>query len=77
MLTERRHLPSGKLRLLQVGCEMEIISPPPSVKTCSVLSSGAVSKSGWPSWAYVFNKPTVPVDVKQHFNAVPQSSGAV
>ena len=25
-----------------------------------------MSKSGWPSWAYVFNKPTVSVDVKQH-----------
>ena len=31
-------------------------------------SSGAVWKSRWPSWALVPNKPTVSVDVKQHFN---------
>jgi len=31
-------------------------------------SSGAVWKSRWPSWAPVRNKPTVSVDVKQHFN---------
>ena len=31
-------------------------------------SSGAVWKSKWPSWAPVPNKPTVSVDVKQHFN---------
>ena len=31
-----------------------------------VQSSGAVSKSRWPSWAPVPNKPTVSVDVKQH-----------
>ena len=37
-------------------------------------SSGAV----WKSWAPVPNKPTVSVDVKQHFNQQqPQSSGAV
>ena len=33
-----------------------------------VERSGAVSKSRWPSWAPVPNKPTVSVDVKQHFN---------
>ena len=27
-----------------------------------------MSKSRWPSWALVPNKPTVSVDVKQHFN---------
>ena len=31
-------------------------------------SSGAVWKSRWTSWAPVPNKPTVSVDVKQHFN---------
>ena len=31
-------------------------------------SSGAVWKSRWTSWATVPNKPTVSVDVKQHFN---------
>ena len=31
-------------------------------------SLGAVRKSRWPSWAPVPNKPTVSVDVKQHFN---------
>ena len=31
-------------------------------------SSGAVWKSRWASWAPVPNKPTVSVDVKQHFN---------
>ena len=31
-------------------------------------SSGAVWKLRWPSWAPVPNKPTVSVDVKQHFN---------
>ena len=33
-------------------------------------SSGAALKSRWPSWAPVPNKPTVSVDVKQHFNIV-------
>ena len=32
------------------------------------LNSGAVWKWRWPSWAPVPNKPTVSVDVKQHFN---------
>ena len=31
-------------------------------------SSGAVWKTRWTSWAPVPNKPTVSVDVKQHFN---------
>ena len=31
-------------------------------------SSGAVWKSKWPSWVPVPNKPTVSVDVKQHFS---------
>ena len=31
--------------------------------------SGAVWKSRWPSWAPGPNKPTVSVDVKQHFNS--------
>ena len=31
-------------------------------------SSGAVWKSRWTSWAPVSNKPTVSVDVKQHFS---------
>ena len=31
-------------------------------------SSGAVWKSRWTSWAAIPNKPTVSVDVKQHFN---------
>ena len=30
--------------------------------------SGAVSESRWTSWVLVPNKPTVSVDVKQHFN---------
>ena len=34
-------------------------------------SSGAVWKSRWTSWAPVPNKPTVSVDVKQHFNDEP------
>ena len=34
----------------------------------SVQNSGAVWNSRWPSWAPVRNKPTVSVDVKQHFN---------
>ena len=33
----------------------------------SCQSSGAVRKSRWTSWAPVPNKPTVSVDVKQHF----------
>ena len=33
-------------------------------------SSGAVWKSRWTSWAPVPNKPTVSVDVKQHFNFI-------
>ena len=37
-------------------------------------SSGAVWKSRWPSWAPVPNKPTVSVDVKQHFNNLKLSS---
>ena len=32
-------------------------------------SSGAVWKSRWPSWAPVPNKPTVSVDVKQHWTS--------
>ena len=32
-------------------------------------SSGAVWKSRWPSWAPVPNKPTVSVDVTQHWSA--------
>ena len=47
---------------------------------CQVTqTSGAVWKSRWPSWAPVPNKPTVSVDVKQHFNInqVTQTSGAV
>ena len=35
---------------------------------CNALSSEAVWKSRWTSWAPVPNKPTVSVDVKQHFN---------
>ena len=35
-------------------------------------SSGAVWKSRWPSWAPVPSKPTVSVDVKQHFNQINQ-----
>ena len=31
-------------------------------------SSGAMSKSRWTSWTPDPNKPTVSVDVKQHFN---------
>ena len=38
-----------------------------SHKPCS-QSSGGVWKSRWTSWAPVPNKPTVSVDVKQHFN---------
>ena len=34
----------------------------------AIQSSGAVWKSRWPSWAPIPNKPTVSVDVKQHFN---------
>ena len=33
-------------------------------------SSGTVWKSRWTSWAPVPNKPTVSVDVKQHFNQI-------
>ena len=32
------------------------------------IQSSAVWKSRWPSWASVPNKPTVFVDVKQHFS---------
>ena len=39
--------------------------PIPLQKGCQ--SSGAVWKSRWPSWAPVPNKPTVYVDVKQHW----------
>ena len=39
--------------------------------TLLLLSSRAVWKSRWPSWAPVPNKPTVSVDVKQHFNNCP------
>ena len=35
-------------------------------------SSAAVRKSRWPSWAPVPNKPTVSVDVKQHFSDQPR-----
>ena len=35
---------------------------------CLNQTSGAVWKSRWTSWAPVPNKPTVSVDVKQHFN---------
>jgi len=31
-------------------------------------SSGGVWKSRWTSWAPIPSKPTVSVDVKQHFN---------
>jgi len=34
------------------------------------VTIGAVSKLRWTSWAPVPNKPTVSVDVKQHFNHV-------
>ena len=34
------------------------------------MTIGAVSKLRWTSWAPVPNKPTVSVDVKQHFNHV-------
>ena len=44
----------------------------------ALQSSEAVWKWRWTSWAPVPNKPTVSVDVKQHFNqAIIQSSGAV
>ena len=36
-------------------------------------SSETVWKSKWPSWAPVPNKPTVSLDVKQHFNQTPIS----
>ena len=39
-----------------------------SLHSSPFQSSGAVWKSRWPSWAPVPNKPTVSVDVKQHFN---------
>ena len=32
-------------------------------------------KSRWTSWAPVPNKPTVSVDVKQHFNHQPEGDG--
>ena len=35
---------------------------------CESQNSGAVWKSRWTSWDPVPNKPTVSVDVKQHFN---------
>ena len=35
---------------------------------CACQSAGAVRKSRWTSWAPVPNKPTVSVDIKQHFN---------
>ena len=37
-------------------------------KEAGLQSSGAVLKSRWPSWAPIPNKPTVSVNVKQHFN---------
>ena len=46
-----------------------------SIKTCALgpprQSSGAVWESRWTSWAPALNKPTVSVDVKQHFNNNP------
>ena len=33
-----------------------------------IQSSGAVRQSRWTPWAPVPNKPTVPVDLKHHFN---------
>ena len=36
--------------------------------SCPRPSAGAVWKSRWSSWAPVPDKPTVSVDVKQHFN---------
>ena len=36
--------------------------------SAELQSSGALWKSRWTSWAPVPNKPTVFVDVKQHFN---------
>ena len=46
------------------------------VWTCGQQSTGSVWKSRWTSWAPVPNKPTVSVDVKQHWTWT-QSSGAV
>ena len=40
-------------------------------------STGAVRKSRWASWAPVPNKPTVSVDVKQHFKSVRPSEKSV
>ena len=39
--------------------------------------SGAVRKSTWTSWAPVPNKPTVSVDVKQHFNSPLEKIGPI
>ena len=41
----------------------------------TVRELGTVSKSRWPSWAPVPNKPTVSVDVKQHFIIIEHSAG--
>ena len=46
----------------------------PPRKPLDFQSSGAVWKSWWTSWAPVPNKPTVSVDVKQHFNQELQPS---
>ena len=41
---------------------------PPLLPLQKPQRSGAVWKSRWPSWAPVSNKPTVSVDLKQHFS---------
>ena len=50
---------------MEVGEKGEYITIAKNIH-CYHQSSGAVSKSRWPSRAPVPNKPTVSVDVKQH-----------
>ena len=50
---------------LRLMCEERSVCVRACVCVCE--SSGAVRKLRWTSWAPIPNKPTVCVDVKQHF----------
>ena len=68
-----QHKPSQDAILRSVLAHYLLITRRPDVLLLFILlltwqSSEAVWKSRWPSWAPVPNKPTVSVDVKQHFN---------
>ena len=52
------------------GGAVDLFVSLPECLSCRYQSSGGVWKSRWTSWAPVPNKPTVSVDVKQHFNNI-------